>query len=77
MDYREQGPCPAIPVFYLLNIDAQDAQDNQYETLRHERLAPAMIASGLTDVEESKPALSRKKILCILCIDVNQEFTDA
>ena len=34
MAYREQGPCRVKPVFYLLNMDAQDAQDKQHETLR-------------------------------------------
>ena len=38
-----------------------DAQDNQDETLLHERLAPAVIASGFTDVQESKPAVPRKR----------------
>ena len=35
MAYREQGPCPVKPVFYILNIDTQDRQDNQDETLLH------------------------------------------
>ena len=52
------------------NIDAQDAQDNQDGRLLHERLTPAMIACGFTDVQQYKPAVSRK-ILYILCIDVN------
>ena len=25
--YRQQGPCPVDQVIYLLNMDAQDAQD--------------------------------------------------
>ena len=35
---------------FQLNMDAQDAQDNQDPTLLHERLAPAMTASGFADV---------------------------
>ena len=31
-------------------MDAQDAQDNQDLTLLHERLTPAMTASGFVDV---------------------------
>ena len=48
----KQGPCPVKPVFsiYLLNMDAQDAQDIQDGTLQHERLTPAMIACGFADV---------------------------
>ena len=42
------------------NIDAQDAQDNQDGRLLHETLAPAMIACGFTDVQQYKPAVSRK-----------------
>ena len=76
-----------------MNIDAQDAQDNQDGRLLQETLTRAMIACGFevglllhfgkrrleckrltrsnTDVREHKPAVSRK-ILCILCIHVNQ-----
>ena len=43
-----------------MNMDAQDAQDNQHGTLLHERLTPAMIASGFADVQEYKPAFSGK-----------------
>ena len=43
-----------------------NAQDNQDGTLPHERLAPAMIGSGFTDVQESEPAVSRKKS-CASC----------
>ena len=32
--YRQHGPCPVDPVIYLLNMDTQDAQDQQDETLR-------------------------------------------
>ena len=40
MACREQGPCRAKPVFYLLNMDAQDKQDKQHERLCH-RSRPA------------------------------------
>ena len=57
-------------------MDAQDAQDNQHGTLLHERLTPAMIDCGFADVQNCKPAVSRK-ILCILCIHVNKTSTHA
>jgi len=52
MDYPEQGSCPLDPVLQnnLLNMDAQDAQDNQDPTLLHKRLTPATTASGFADV---------------------------
>ena len=53
-----------------MNMDAQDAQDNQDGTLLHEKPAPAMIVCGIVDTQEYKLAVSRK-ILCILCIHVN------
>ena len=59
-----------------MNIDAQDAQDNQDGRLLQETLTRAMIACGFEDVREHKPAVSGK-ILCILCIDVNQKSTRA
>ena len=43
MACREQGPCRAKPVFYLLNMDAQDRQDKQHETLRHRKQIRSMI----------------------------------
>ena len=43
-----------------MNIDAQDAQDNQDERLLHERLTPAMIVCGFVDVQDYKPAVSGK-----------------
>jgi len=49
-----------------LNIDAQDAQDNQDQTLLHERLARAMIARGFVDAQDDKPAVSGKKS-CASC----------
>ena len=33
----------------IIDIDAQDAQDNQDGTLLHEQPAPAMIVSGLSE----------------------------
>ena len=36
--YRQQGPCPVDPVIYQLNMDTQDAQDQQDETLLHGKL---------------------------------------
>ena len=58
---------------YKLNIDAQDNQDGR---LLQETLTRAMIVCGFEDVREHKPAVSGK-ILCILCIDVNQKSTHA
>ena len=58
-------------------MDTQDGQDNQDGTLLHGRLTPAMIVCGLADVQDCKPAISRKKILCILCIHVNQKSAHA
>ena len=43
-----------------MNIDAQDAQDNQDGRLLHETLTRAMIACGFEDVREHKPAVSGK-----------------
>ena len=68
--YRQQGPCPVDPVIYLLNMDTQDAQDNQDGRLLRERPAPAMIACGFADVQHCQPAVCRK-ILYILSIHVN------
>ena len=45
---------------YKLNIDAQDAQDNQDGRLLQETLTRAMIACGFEDVREHKPAVSGK-----------------
>ena len=47
---REQVPCAVKPVLCRLNMDAQDAQDNQDTTLLHKRPTPAMIACGFADV---------------------------
>jgi len=62
MAYPEQGPCLFDPVLHidLLNMDAQDAQDSQDPTLLHERLTPVMIVCGFADVQDCKPAISRK-----------------
>ena len=45
---------------YKLNIDAQDAQDNQAGRLLQETLTRAMIVCGFEDVREHKPAVSGK-----------------
>ena len=58
---------------YKLNIDAQDNQDGR---LLQETLTRAMVVCGFEDVREHKPAVSGK-ILCILCINVNQKSTHA
>ncbi len=42
-----------------------DAQDNEDGRLLHERLAPAMIACGFADVQDGKPAVSKKS--CASC----------
>ena len=54
-------------------MDAQDAQDNQNGTLLHEKLAPALIVCGFADAQDYKLVVSRK-ILCILCIHVNENL---
>ena len=41
-------------------MDAQDAQDIQDGRLLHESLTPTMIACGFADVQDDKPAVSRK-----------------
>ena len=41
-------------------MDAQDGQDYQDATLLFKRLTLAMIAYGFADVQDYKPALSRK-----------------
>ena len=52
------SPAPAprrgrsIEKDHQVNIDAQDAQDNQGGRLLHERMTPAMIACGFADVQE-------------------------
>ncbi len=56
-----------------MNMDAQDTQDNQDGTLVHEKPALAMIVCGFADAQDDKLAVSRK-ILCILCIHVNQNL---
>ena len=37
---------------HKLNMDAQDAQDNQDGKLLHAKLTPAMIACGFADAQE-------------------------
>ena len=62
-----------------MNIDAQDAQDEQDGPLLHEKPALAMTRSGLADAQEYKLAVSLKIlcILCILCIDVNKKKVES
>ena len=57
-------------------MDAQDAQDKQDERPPHGKQTRSMIECGFADVQDCKPAVFRK-ILCILCIDVNQKSTRA
>ena len=47
-----------IDIFFTINMDAQDAQDNQDGTLLHEKPAPAMIVCGIADTQEYEPAVS-------------------
>ena len=42
----------------IINIDAQDAQDNQHVTLLHEKPAPAMIVCRFADTQDYKPAVA-------------------
>ena len=59
----EVGPSPVEPFSRSLNIDAQDlqdAQDNQYGRLLHERRTPAVKVWGFADVQDCKAAVSRK-----------------
>ena len=42
----------------IINMDAQDAQDNQYGTLLHEKPAPAMIVCGFADAQDYQLAVS-------------------
>ena len=39
-------------------MDAQDAQDNQYGTLLHEKPAPAMMRGGFADAQDYQLAVS-------------------
>ena len=54
-------------------MDAQDAQDNQDGTLLHEKPAPAMIVCGFADAQITSLPFP-EKILCILCIHVDQNL---
>ena len=49
---------PGIDSFFTINMDAQDAQDNQDGTLLHEKPAPAMIVCGIADTQDCKLAVS-------------------
>ena len=60
-------------IFSIMNMDAQDAQDEQDERFLHEKLAQPMTRCGLADAQDYKLAVSGK-ILCILCIHVNNPF---
>ena len=42
----------SIEIDRKLNIDAQDAQDNEHGRLLRERLTPANIACGFADAQE-------------------------
>ena len=43
-----------------MNMDAQDAQDNQDGRLLHEKPAPALIVCGFADAQEYKLAVTGK-----------------
>ena len=47
--YQEQGPCPVKPVFYILNMDTQDRQDNQDEKLVHKKLIGSIIECAFVE----------------------------
>ena len=49
MAFREQGPCPAKSVFYLLNMDTQDRQDKQNEKLLHRKLTGSIIECAFVE----------------------------
>ena len=49
MACREQGPCRAEPVFYLLNMDAQDKQQ---ERLCHRKQIRLMIGWVLEVIQK-------------------------
>ena len=44
--YRQQEPCPVDPVIYLLNMDSQDEQDIEDETLLQKKLTRAKRDAG-------------------------------
>ena len=52
MAYREQGPCRVKPVFYELNMDTQDRQDKEHETLRHRKQTRSMTGRVLEVIHE-------------------------
>ena len=66
------GKRSAADICKRLDLLNMDAQDKQHGRLLHESLTPAMLGCGHADVQGCKPAVS-KKILCILCIDVNKK----
>ena len=53
----QPGTAPGNRYFFM-NMDAQDAQDNQDEGLLRGELTPAMIRCGLADAQDYKPAVS-------------------
>ena len=57
----------------LLNIDAQDAQDEEEVKFLQGKPAWVIIRPGFVDAQDYKLAVSRK-ILCILCIHVDHSF---
>ena len=60
--------------FFIINIDAQDAQDEQDDRFLHEKPARPMIRRGLADAQDFRTPDSQDQILYILCIDVNNSF---
>ena len=54
----------------FLNMDAQDAQDEQEVRFLHQEPSWAMIRSGLVGAQDYKLAVSRK----VLCIPVDHSF---
>ena len=48
----EQGPCPVKPVFCIGNMDTQDRQDKQDETLLHRKLTRSMIGCVFEVIHE-------------------------
>jgi len=51
-------PGRGLDIFVIINIDAQDAQDKQVESFRHEKPARAVIRCGFADTQGYKPAVS-------------------
>ena len=49
---------PGDRYFFIMNIDRQDAQDEQDERFLHEKLAQPMTRCGLAAAQENKLAVS-------------------